>query len=112
MIKYFHPHGDIENEIILGTEDKSITSNKSGFNYVMKGSDANYKHFEWEDAYKNVSKIYIFRHSMGDSDSDVFSMMFNHLMEKPRKVSLDFFYLRSGFESINDRLYKYINGDL
>jgi len=49
---------------------------------------------------------------MGDSDSDVFSMMFNHLMEKPRKVSLDFFYLRSGFESINDRLYKYINGDL
>jgi hypothetical protein len=111
-IKYFHPHGEIEKEIILGTEDKSITSIKSDFHFVMKASDSNYKHIEWEDAYKNATKIFIFGHSMGESDYDSFSMMFSHLMETNTKINLDFFYLNSGYDFINNRLYKYTKGEL
>lgn len=112
-IKYFSPHGSIQNGIVFGIEDGALTDGKKEFLYLTKGADPSHTNSEWHQSYYNSQEITIFGHSLGDSDFDSFDPLFGHLVTSrdSRKI-LKLYYLETDSDFYNERLEKYTRSGL
>ncbi len=112
-IDYVHPHGSLNENIVLGVEDTAFSSSRKDFVYLKKGMDIHYNHVDWHNAYMKAEKIVIFGHSLGESDSVLFKPFFDYLMSdklNPKTISIHF--LEKDEDYINERLEYYTTGGI
>lgn len=107
-IKYYNPHGSIQNGIVFGIEDGALIESKKDFLYLTKGADSNHQNSDWHNSYFTSQEITIFGHSLGNSDFDSFDPLFGHLVtSRDSRKTLKLYYLENDSDFYNERLDKY-----
>jgi hypothetical protein len=80
-LQYIKPHGTLETDIALGVNDKFLRNGGLAYSFLKKSYSKNYNLNRWTKIYKRASKIFIFGHSLGITDSDIFYPMFKYYLE-------------------------------
>ncbi len=110
---YINPHGNLKTDIAFGVSDNFLKNGGLAYSFLKKGYSINYNLSNWANIYNKATNIYIFGHSLGITDSDIFKPMFSYyLSDKKAERNITLIDEKNSNDKIFNRIDTLTSGNI